>query len=286
MEGDNLISVIIPVFNGEKYIAQCIETVLFQSYKNLEIIVVNDGSTDRTEEIVNHYPVKLINQVNKGLSASRNIGIEKSTGEYIHFFDADDLINVDFYQNMLSAILFADADMACSGVIHEKDKKKTTVFGERTIAVNADDKLILCKVWTQGYVWKYLFKKTFLVENDLEFHTGRLVEDMAFSLQACFLSNRIIVVPNAVYYYMYRKNSILTNKDRAFKKKRREDYKFARQFCLDFAEQYGLKSMPEEQIYWTGYKFLGIPFMKKREQENGRTRWYMFGLYVFQKKYI
>jgi glycosyltransferase involved in cell wall biosynthesis len=283
---NNLISVIIPAFNAEKYIAQSIENALFQSYKNLEIIVINDGSTDKTAEIAEHYPVKLINQENRGLSAARNVGVENATGEYIHFFDADDLINTDFYQNMLSAILFADANIACSGVWHEKEAKKNTFFSEKIIAVNAEDKLTLCKVLAQGYVVKYLFKKSFLLENELKFHVGRFIEDMFFSFQAVFLSNKVITAPNAVYYYKYRQNSITANKNRQIRKKRRADWKFAYQFCLDFAQTHGLPPITDEQMYWTEYKFLGIPFLKKRESESGKTRWYLFGLYIFQKKYI
>jgi len=283
---DNIkISVIIPCYNGEKYLAQCLENLLFQSYKHLEIIVINDGSTDKTEEIAQKYPVKIISQKNQGPYVARNIGIEKATGKYIHFLDVDDFINADFYQKMISAIEFADAEIACCGIIQEQHALKTT-FDEQIIAITAEDKLNLCRVWFQGYLVKYLFKKSFLIDNNLKFYTGRFVADMPFSLQAVFLAKKVVTVPNAIYIYKHRQNSILTNPSKEHSKKRRTDYKFARQFCLDFAQTNGLIPMFEGKTIWTQYKLFGIPFMKKRVSETGRIRWYLFGLYVFQKKYI
>ncbi|MDR1683011.1 MAG: glycosyltransferase [Candidatus Symbiothrix sp.] len=279
-----LISVIVPVFNGEKYVAQCIENLLYQSYKHLEIIIINDGSTDHSEAIASKYPVCIINQANQGLSAARNAGMNAATGDYIHFFDVDDLINTDFYQEMLNAVTFADADMACSGVVYEKGYQNN-IYDECFIAVNADDKITLCKVWTQGFVWKYLFKKSFLVDKKLEFHLGRLIEDMAFSLQAVFWANKVVFVPHALYYYKYRQNSILTNNNKTYRKKRDEDYKFARRFCLDFAKEHDLTIL-EEQVDWIQYKLLGIPIMKKRMSKVGKTHWLLFGIYALQRKVL
>ncbi|MDR2684774.1 MAG: glycosyltransferase [Prevotellaceae bacterium] len=281
------ISVIIPVYNGEKYAAQCIENVLFQTYKNLEIIVVNDGSTDSSLDVIQKFKnLKIINQENLGLSAARNIGIKAASGDYIHFFDVDDLINADFYEKMLDAILFADADAACCSVIHEKHPQQTTIFSERIIAVNPDDKLSLCKVWTQGYVWKYLFRRSFLLENNLQFEHGRFIEDMAYSMQAVFWANRVIVVPHAVYFYKYRQNSILNAKSKKMGKKRRRDYKYFKQFCMDFAQKNGLQSIQNDYAVWTQYKLFGIPIIKKQVLGNGRTRWYLFGCKVLRKKII
>ena len=114
---NNLVSVIIPVYNGEKYIKNCLENVLSQTYKNLEIIVVDDGSTDRSAEIAAGYPVKIVaHERNSGLSAARNTGIDNAQGDYIHFMDVDDLLNTDFYKSMVEAIVSTGSDIACSGV--------------------------------------------------------------------------------------------------------------------------------------------------------------------------
>ena len=94
------LSVIVPCYKAERYIERCLNGLLAQSYKNLEIIVVVDGIVDRTAEIAERYPVKtVIFEKNQGLSAARNIGIKESTGEYIHFMDVDDTITDGFYLN-------------------------------------------------------------------------------------------------------------------------------------------------------------------------------------------
>lgn len=93
---NKIISVIIPAYNADIYIEQCLSSLFCQTYKHLEIIVVDDGSTDRTSEIVKTFPVKLIRQENQGVSVARNRGISEATGEYIHFVDADDYLNICF----------------------------------------------------------------------------------------------------------------------------------------------------------------------------------------------
>lgn len=115
------LSVIVPCYKAERYIERCLNGLLAQSYKNLEIIVVVDGIVDRTAEIAERYPVKMIVfEKNQGLSAARNIGIKESTGEYIHFMDVDDTITDGFYENLMDAITRNDADIACSGIINQK----------------------------------------------------------------------------------------------------------------------------------------------------------------------
>ena len=100
-----MISVIIPIYNVEKYLTKCIESVINQTYKNLEIILVNDGSTDNSKEIIDKYSsidsrIKVINKKNGGLSDARNVGIELAKGEYITFLDSDDWIELNMYEKL------------------------------------------------------------------------------------------------------------------------------------------------------------------------------------------
>ena len=106
---DKLISVIIPIYNSEKYIKKCIESIINQTYKNIEVILINDGSTDNSEEICNQYAsedgrIKVINTTNKGVSASRNIGLKNATGDYISFIDCDDYVDKDLYLDVITTI--------------------------------------------------------------------------------------------------------------------------------------------------------------------------------------
>jgi len=238
MKADTLISVIIPIYNGEKYVAQCVENVLCQTYKNLEIIVVNDGSRDGSQKIAEQYPVKVINQTNQGLSAARNAGTNTATGDYIHFFDVDDYINLDFYKNMIDALDHTNADIACSGMVNEVKPHRTLLFSERLFLKNIEDKMSVTHVGRYGYVWRYLFKKSFLEQNKLAFKVGILVEDMPFSLSAVFYANSIVTVPNATYYYKKRENSIMNTKDPERRKKRHEGVLQARAFKKQFTKEH------------------------------------------------
>jgi len=280
------ISVIIPVYNGEKYIAQCIENMLCQTYKNLEIIVIDDGSTDNSAVIAKQYPIQLICQENQGLSASRNRGVEVATGEYIHFMDVDDLLNLEYYAHMAEAITITDADMAYGGIINEMQPHRTLLYSDRWLLVTTDDKFQFTNVYEWGYSVRYLIKKTFLIEKNLQFEVGKLIEDLPFSIQAVYKANKIVTVPNAIYYYKKRAGTIMTTNDRAAKRKRKEGWIAAKAFRKEFAQQHNLKiiTMPVQKVQ---YKILGIPLFKKIVYNNEKTRWYLFKverIYIMQQK--
>ena len=242
MEKKTLISVIIPVYNGEKYVAQCIENMLSQTCKNLEIIVVNDGSTDRTAQIAGQYPVRLINQENQGLSAARNRGIKAATGEYIHFMDVDDWINLDYYACMLEAITLTGAEIACCGMINELKPHRTLLYSHRWQLVIVDDKLSVTNVGKYGFSVRYLFKKSFLDEKELRFKAGQLAgEDLLFSLQAVYWANKIVTVPGAVYYYKKRANSTMRSSNPLIRRKRHKDLAYLKNFRIQFAEEHGIR---------------------------------------------
>lgn len=238
MEDSKLISVIIPVYNGEKYLAQCIENMLCQTYTKLEIIVIDDGSKDNSAKIAEQYPVKLFRQENKGLSAARNMGVSLTSGDYIHFMDVDDLLNLEYYEKMMEALLQADADMACGGMINEIKPHRSTLYDYRFLLMTTDDKLSSTKVGKYGYVWRYVFKKSLLTEHHLQFEEGRLIEDLAFSLAAVYFAKKIVTVPGAVYFYKLRVNSITQNENSAFIKRRHDDLKHAREVRQQFATEH------------------------------------------------
>lgn len=107
MEDDKIISIIVPVYNVEEYLNECLDSIKRQTYKNIEVILVNDGSTDGSKEICERYckndsRFKLINQENQGLSETRNVGVRASIGEYIFFVDSDDVVKVDILEILLS----------------------------------------------------------------------------------------------------------------------------------------------------------------------------------------
>jgi glycosyltransferase involved in cell wall biosynthesis len=235
-----LVSVVIPVHNGERYVAQCLENLLGQTYKELEIIVVDDGSTDRTVEIARRYPVRILEQDKRGVSAARNAGMDAATGEYLHFMDVDDAVNDCFYEKMLGAI--EGEDMACGGMINELKPHRTMLFAKRERFTEANDKFRVTRAGKWGFSVRYLFRVEFLREKGLRFEEFLIAtEDLVFVIQAVYLSHELVVVPDAVYTYIRRENSTMTNTDRDHRRRRHRDRQWAKAFRQRYAREHGIK---------------------------------------------
>lgn len=286
MELKHLISVIIPTYNASSFLSQCLETILSQTYNNLEVIVVDDGSTDDTVQVAKRYPVKVIQQVNKGAAAARNTGIHAATGAYLHFMDADDLINLDFYERMLRGILSVDADMACAGYIHERLPSFTNIITEKFLYVNTEDKMRFANVFHQGNVWRYLYKISFLRKNELSFDVLlRNGHDKVFTVQAVYFSNKIISVPGAIYFYKERNNSLVTSLSKERKQIRKRSLAMANEFCVDFAKEHQISILSEPRYTTLRYTLFGkLPVFAKRTYNTGRVSWYLFGIRILQRK--
>lgn len=285
MENYPTISVIIPAFNAASYIQQCIENILAQTYKTLEIIVIDDGSTDNTAEIAKQYPLKLIQQQHQGVSVARNAGMAAASGEYLHFMDVDDLINLNFYERLLDAIAPHKADMALSGFIHERIPGFTSLITEKFIYINPEDKLIFSNAYHQGQVAKYLFKTSFLKERKLTFDQHlRNAQDRVFAIQAVYFSNKLVTAPGTVYYYKERQNSLETSSTEEKIRKREQDKKLADAYCENFVRQHQIKKFRTPRYVTFRYTFLGLPIFKKNIYNTGRVKWYFLGLYFLKRK--
>lgn len=240
---DITVSVIVPCYKGEKYIAHCVENLLSQSYKNLEIIVVIDGNVDKSAEIARQYPVNVIVlEKNQGLSAARNAGIKACHGDYVHFMDVDDSINKDFYLNMAKAVSETDADIACAGIINRRKAYKCQLFDKMKVLTSNKDKFSATWVAKWGYVWRYLFRKSFLLANNLEFEVGRLIEDMPFSFKALYFADKIVTVPGTSYVYESVEGSIMNRTDLAWVRKRRQDFLHSRAVIRSFAKEHNISA--------------------------------------------
>lgn len=233
----NLISVIVPVFNGGVYIETCINHLMNQSYKEIEIIVVDDGSTDDSFDIASRFPVKILRQENKGVSAARNIGIANATGEYIHFMDVDDAINSDFYKSLLEAIVRHQADISCCGTIDENSKELTHFYKKSRAYEAIEKKLEVTYAGRLGYVWRYLFRAELIHVNGLKFHEGRVIEDLIFSMEALFFSKKLATAPNAIYTYIKADDA----KKMCDLRKKENDAAYAREIRDGFARKHAFK---------------------------------------------
>ncbi len=213
----SLVSVIIPIYNVEQYLEKCLDSVINQTYKDLEIVCVNDCSSDNSLDILQEYVqfdnrIKIINfEQNKGVSAARNAGLEMAKGEYVYFIDSDDWIDLDYIEKMVSAITFSKTDVVVNtNVIQEFENKpsKKLVFGDLEIEENAfvdADNAINNIMWAS---WAQLWDRKFLERNHLRFLDGHIYEDMHFPPVAYSYMDKIYAIAASAYHYRIRENSL------------------------------------------------------------------------------
>lgn len=204
-----LISVIIPVYNTELFLERCVESICAQTYENLEIILVEDGSTDTSGNLCDQYAAKdcrvqVIHQKNGGVSSARNAGLKIAKGEYITFFDSDDYAEKNMLQKLLELKKSSKAEIASCAFRKEKEKTEggmTMLFGNE----EAISDMLCCKNITYAVCGK-LFQRS--VVKELKFKTDcSHNEDLLFCYQAILRSNRIVHIPEALYVYVNNKNS-------------------------------------------------------------------------------
>ena len=212
------ISVIIPVYNGEKYIQRCIDSVFNQTYSNVEIIVVNDGSTDNTENILKSYSnIVLINKKNEGVSRARNTGLSLATGEYVYFCDADDYLEKDAFEVLINE--YDENDLLRFGhyVVNgeEKIEKKNNDDILALVDLTFDSKKLLeylVSNKTEGHLWNYLFKLSVIKDNKILFDEELFYqEDVMFLLEYCLKIKNVKVISNPYYNYCVNENSVTKN---------------------------------------------------------------------------
>lgn len=215
----DLISIIVPVYNTEKYLEKCIESIIRQTYSHLEIILVDDGSTDGSAKICDEYAqkerrIRVIHKENGGLSDARNTGIKHATGSLIGFVDSDDYIAPHMYQILYENLKKYQADIAICGIqevdekgqflnsFHKPDEKENRVLNTeealylliegKDIQTNAYDKLYKAELFT-----------------NIQYPQGKNVEDLATTYRLLDKANCIVKTNQIVYYYVQRKNSII-----------------------------------------------------------------------------
>ncbi len=245
-EGLPLITVVIPCYNGALYIEGLMEQMLGQSYPHLELLVIDDGSTDESVALWSRYhEVRLLrNPENRGLSYTRNRGIREASGAYLHFMDVDDRITPDFYELMMRAIRESGAELACCGMVHEWDRAKTQRFVERKVYIDRHDRLLVTWAGRWGYAVRYLFPTAFLRDRGLAFEEGRLIEDLPFSFAAVCLADSLVTVPGAEYLYVHAPGSIMRSRSRAVHERRRRDRRHAAERVRAIASALGVDRIP------------------------------------------
>jgi glycosyltransferase involved in cell wall biosynthesis len=282
------VSVIIPIYNVEKYLPQCLESVINQTYKNLEIICVIDGVTDGSEKVLRGYAksdkrIKIIvNKKNVGQSVCRNQGIDVATGEYIQFIDSDDYINLEFIEKMVAAAMALNADAAVSGFITTNNAFNIKI-SEMNILVSTDEKFRVSQSGKYAYIWRYLFRRDFLIKNKFRFKPGVIFEDVIWLPQVVLAANKIVTVPGAIYTYVrYNTGSTTKSKNRADAARRHKMRKDAYVVRNKFFAKNGIS---ESYISYvniiTKIKLFGITIAKILDTDD-KKYFCIFGVKIFK----
>lgn len=215
---NDLISVIVPIYNVEKYLKKCIDSILNQSYKNLEIILVDDGSKDSSLSICKSYSdtrIKIFHKDNGGLSSARNAGLKMVTGKYICFIDSDDFISTDYIKKLYESIINSQSDLAvCKFNIVDEDNKVIKEYPDFRGKKILDIKKSLLKMIDENTffvqnVWNKLYKSSIIFNNSIEFEEGRLYEDLGFTPIYLTYCKKISITNYCGYSYLKRASSIV-----------------------------------------------------------------------------
>ena len=257
---EHLVTVIMPVYNAENRLEYAINSVLKQSYKNIEVILIDDGSTDNSVYICNKYEkmdsrIKVIKQNNSGVSAARNRGINESSGEFIMFLDSDDTIYSETIKELISYLDNDESDIAIFGMSFDYYQrnifkyKKELSFEENATISSTEIKKYFLKLYGTNYlspVWNKLFKTKIIKDNKIFFEEDMaILEDFKFVLDVIEQSKNITILAN-VYYHYYNDLS-------SSKLKRRPNIDYMRNFkILDFKLREFSKKFDLEDEYSYG----------------------------------
>lgn len=221
---DIKVSIIIPVYNVEKYLDKCINSAVNQSLECIEIIIINDGSTDNSINIIKDYKdrynnIHLINQSNKGVSASRNIGIKNAKGEYIYFLDSDDYIDLNLAKDLYSLaklnnldMIHFDAEVIYNNGFNEKNNPydRSKIIEPKIYSGKSFFETVKQNKGYRASVCTYMYKNEFLRVKGLNFYEGILHEDELFTTKAILSANRILYLPKKYFFRRMRSGSIMT----------------------------------------------------------------------------
>lgn len=228
-----VISVIVPVYNVENYLAKCLDSILNQTFSNIEIICVNDGSTDNSRKILETYKnkdsrIKIVDKKNGGLSSARNAGIKVATGEFYSFIDSDDWIDITMLEKLYNNMLEHESDISICAVhqfdetnqrIDDSNPYYTLKYFEKTFDNRAfsyvDTKPFIMDVCVMA--WNKLYRRSLIEKCNAEFPDGLIFEDGPFFFTIFFKTQKVSIVRDFLYYYrINRKNSIIQKAGKKF----------------------------------------------------------------------
>lgn len=277
------VSIIVPVYNVEKYLSHCLDSLINQTLKDIEIIVVNDGATDNSPKIIEKYAqkdsrIRVVNQKNQGLSGARNSGVKIANGDYISFVDSDDWLDVNFIEKLYSSAIKNNADIAVGGMKRQREKsfKYRLNFKEEKVYTNLQDKLDVCRIPECCYACGKLFKKDLILNRF--FKKGVYFEDVIWTPYIIKDSKSLVTVPNTYYYYRANNASIV--KSVQSEKKQHDSY-VAKKGIVEFYKSNNLILKNKCKAVTKRIKYLfKVPVFKIKEI-NGWEIFYLIGFIPF-----
>ena len=200
------VTLIVPVYNSEDYIGRCLDSILNQTYQNFEILVVNDGSKDNSQKIINEYKEKYPNKIiaieqpNKGVAITRNESVKRANGDYIMFVDNDDYLDKDYIETFVKTAEDGDYDAVLGGYRRPNEDGKIL----KTMQLQDEE-------WSKFMImapWAKIYRKQYLIENHIEFLSVNLGEDIYFNLKAMLVSGKIKIIPYIGYNWFFNTKSV------------------------------------------------------------------------------
>ena len=270
-----MISIIITAYNAEKTIERCLNSILENKYDDYEIIIVNDGSTDKTEDIINLFAsdkIKYFQKENTGVASSRNFGLEKASGDYITFVDSDDYVSNNFFKGLEK--YFKDGIEIIKRkayIVDEKNNTKTKIKGpefEETTGEKAFNMLCFNDIYLDT-LWSYVIKKSLIKENGFKFETNHFHEDFGLLPLLILKARSMVSVNDYVYYYVQSDNSIMREKNYNKTIKKANDAIYHYDNILKEVQNYNLDKKTKEnvKIYCTNSILLKVKELKGKEKE-------------------
>ena len=278
---DPLVTIIIPVYNAEKYLEKCLNSVLNQTMSEIEVIVVNDGSKDSSEEMALKYSridprLRVITQENSGPSAARNRGLREAKGEYICFYDADDWVLPEAVAELYSVAERTNADIVISSyyrVVGNFIRHSPFVDKEQVIGVETEKRL-LYQAFVESKsgiipIWNKIYRKELLLRQGIAFDEGKKnAEDFLFNLMAFTKAKTITIIPNAFYYYNEDTMQSLT---RSYRKNDIDTHVVWRSGIMEYMKLWAIDNVENKRIinrqtiYWTLYALTNLYSPKNKD---------------------
>lgn len=228
------VSIVVPIHNGEDFLEECINSLLNQSYKDFELILVDDGSEDQSGKICDKYEkkdhrIKVVHKKNEGVTCARITGVEKASSDLITFVDADDWVDKHFLERLLSSMKISDADIVISGCVYEQGTETTVsrnlikegIYEGKTLIETVISRMLYYKGFyqfgIQPYMWNKLFRKRELLfclkEIDIKIYDG---EDVALVYPYLLRTERVVIINDCMYHYRVHEGSVSFKKRKDF----------------------------------------------------------------------